>query len=69
MNGQEIAVKKLSANSHQGLEQFKTEVKLLANLQHNNLVKLLGCCLDRVEKILVYEYLSNTSLDKFLFGN
>jgi serine/threonine protein kinase len=68
MNGQEIAVKRLSGNSHQGLEQLKNEVKLLAYLQQKNLVRLFGCCLDGIEKLLVYEYFSNTSLDNFLFG-
>lgn len=69
-NGNVVAVKKLVLGKSSKIDNdFESEVKLISNVHHRNLVRLLGCCSKNQERILVYEYMANSSLDKFLFGN
>ncbi|XP_058074870.1 probable LRR receptor-like serine/threonine-protein kinase At1g53440 [Magnolia sinica] len=63
-----IAVKQLSSKSKQGSPVFVTEIGMISTLQHPNLVKLYGCCIEGDQLLLVYEYIANNSLAYALFG-
>ncbi|TVU15750.1 hypothetical protein EJB05_39288, partial [Eragrostis curvula] len=67
-DGRVVAVKQLSQSSNQGNKQFAAEIETISQVQHRNLVRLYGCCLERNTPLLVYEYLENGSLDHALFA-
>ncbi|KAK3119336.1 hypothetical protein QOZ80_9BG0718260 [Eleusine coracana subsp. coracana] len=67
-SGRDIAVKRHSKSSFQGPEQFRTEIEAIPNLRHKNIIALIGCCIQRGEKILVYEYMPNKSLASIISG-
>lgn len=67
-DGTIVAVKKLSSRSRQGLREFLNEIGMISGLEHPNLVKLFGCCVDGDQLLLVYEYMENNSLANVLFG-
>lgn len=67
-DGRIVAVKQLSVASHQGRSQFVAEIDIISAVQQRNLVKLYGCCIEGDQRLLVYEYLENKSLDQALFG-
>ncbi|XP_048422452.1 cold-responsive protein kinase 1 isoform X3 [Pyrus x bretschneideri] len=68
-NGKIVAVKKLAVlQSDRAKANFQNEVTLISNVHHRNLIRLLGCCSKGPELLLIYEYMANSSLDRFLFG-
>lgn len=68
-DGTIVAVKQLSSKSRQGNREFINEIGLISALQHPNLVKLYGCCMEEEQLLLIYEYMENNSLADALFGN
>ncbi|XVF87957.1 hypothetical protein PTKIN_Ptkin19aG0010100 [Pterospermum kingtungense] len=68
-NGNIAAIKVLSAESRQGVREFVTEIKVISEIEHENLVKLYGCCVEDNHRILVYNYLENNSLAQTLLGS
>lgn len=68
-DGKMAAIKVLSAESKQGVKEFLTEIDVISKIEHENLVKLYGCCVEENQRILVYNYLENNSLAQTLIGN
>lgn len=67
-NGDTVAVKKLSITSTRGKAEFESEIRLISNVHHRNIIRLLGCSAKGSDFLLVYEYMPNGSLDRFLYG-
>lgn len=67
-NGNVVAVKRISMSSSRANAEFESEVRLISNVHHRNLIRLLGCCSKSSELLLVLEYMANGSLDQFLYG-
>ena len=67
-DGQQIAVKRFSQSSGQGIQELKNELVVVSKLQHKNLARLVGVCLQEHEKLVVYEYMPKRSIDTILFG-
>lgn len=67
-NGKAVAIKTLAAQSKQGVREFLTEIEIISNVRHPNLVQLIGCCVHGPNRMLVYEFLENSSLDRALLG-
>lgn len=68
-DGTVAAIKVLSAESRQGVQEFLTEIKVISKIEHEQLVKLYGCCAEGNHRILVYNFLENNSLAQTLLGN
>lgn len=68
-DGREIAVKRLFFNNRHRAADFYNEVNMISSVEHKNLVRLLGCSCSGPESLLIYEFLPNKSLDRFIFGN
>ncbi|XP_051128304.1 cold-responsive protein kinase 1 [Andrographis paniculata] len=68
-SGEMVAIKVLSPESRQGLREFLTELQVISDIEHENLVKLYGCCVEENQRILVYKYLENNSLAQTLLGS
>lgn len=64
----EVAIKSLSAQSKQGIHEFLTEIEMISNIRHPNLVRLIGCCVEGTNHMLVYEYMKSNSLAGALLG-
>jgi serine/threonine protein kinase len=69
LDGREIAIKRLYFNNRHRAADFYNEVNIISGVEHKNLVRLLGCSCSGPESLLVYEYMHNRSLDRFIFGN